>query len=236
MNAPPAPRDPSGRAHPRGYLFEDQFDRVWDQRLVRESSTSLAPAWFALAQEVYQRRDEYDLIVTWGERLTLGLAALQQMFGPGKPHVALVTQFSKPNIDLPMRLVGRQLQAAIAFSSVQRDYAVRHGHVSAERLYLVRYLVDTQFYRPQPGADDCIAAVGAEMRDYATLFAALEGTDLRCHVAAGDVRVPGPLRMLKDRRVPVERFQRHANPHVTIGRRTLTELRDLYARARFVVV
>jgi glycosyltransferase involved in cell wall biosynthesis len=232
----PPPRDPAAETAPRGFLFEDIFHVVWDQRVLRPSSGSAVPPWFRLAREVYRRQDEYDVVVTWSERLSLSLLALQQMFGAGKPHIAIITQFSKPNIGVPMRLLGRHLRAAITFSSVQRDYAVQQGHVAADRMFLVRYAVDSQFYRPRPGADDVICAVGAEMRDYATLFEALEGTELRCHVAAGTVRVPGRLRLVKDRRVPVEAFQRQPNPYVTVRRRTLPELRDLYARSRFVVV
>lgn len=232
----PVPRDLTGDTMPRGFLFEDQFHRVWDQALVRDAPSRGVPAWFRLAQEIYRRSDEYDVIVTWSERLTLSLLTLQQMFGAGKPHIALISQFSKPNIDIPMRVVGHHLRAAIAFSSVQRDYAVERGHVSAERLYLVRYLVDAQFYRPRPALDDVVCAVGAEMRDYATLFAALEGTDLRCHVAADRVRVPSRLRLFKDQRVRVADLQSRPNPNVTIQRKTLPALRELYARSRFVVV
>ena len=230
----PDRRDPADDSGPRGFLFDDMFDHVWDQHALR--GPSRVPAWFRLAQEVYRRRDDYDVVVTWGERLTLSLLMLQQLFGTGKPHIALMSQFSKPNIDVPMRFLGRHLHAAIAFSSTQRDFALARGYVNEAGLYLIRYSVDARFYRPRPGADDLICAVGAEMRDYPTLFAALDGTDLRCHVAADRVRIPGPLRLVRDRRVRVEDLLTRPNPNVTVERRTLPELRDLYARSRFVVV
>lgn len=227
-------RDPADDSGPRGFIFEDQFDQVWDQHSLRGHSR--VPSWFRLAQEVYRRRDDYDVVVTWGERLTLSLLMRERLFGAGKPHIAFISQFSKPNIDLPMRLLGRQLRAAITFSSTQRDFAMARGYVSNAGLYLVRFSVDARFYRPLPGADDIICAVGNEMRDYATLFAALEGTDLRCHVAADRVRIPGALRLVRDRRVRVEDLLTRPNPNITVERRTLLELRDLYARSRFVVV
>ncbi len=229
-------RDLNGDNEPRGHLFEDMFSVVWDQHTLPDAGHSPLPEWFRLAQEVYRRQDEYDVIVTWSERLTLSLLMLQQLAGPGKPHIAIFTQFAKPNIDWPMRVLGRHLRAALAFSSVQGRLAVERGHVDPARLYMVRYFVDAQFYRPVPGAADLICAVGAEMRDYPTLFAALEHTDLRCHVAADIVRVPGRLRLVKDRRVHVGSLQRTPNPHLTIARQTLPELRALYARSRFVVV
>ncbi|MEP7116644.1 MAG: glycosyltransferase family 4 protein [Acidobacteriota bacterium] len=230
----PATHDPRDDSAPRGFLFEDMFDHVWDQHLVGDDSAG--PAWLRLAREVYRRRDDYDVILTWGERLTLSLLTLQQLFGAGKPHLAIISQFSKPNIDLPMRVLGKHLHAAIAFSSVQRDFARQRGYLGDDRLYLVRYAIDAQFYRPQPGREDVICAVGAEMRDYPTLFAALEGTELPCHVAADRVRVPGRLRLIKDRRVRVQDLLVRPNPHLTIERKSLLELRDLYARSRFVVV
>jgi glycosyltransferase involved in cell wall biosynthesis len=44
------------------------------------------------------------------------------------------------------------------------------------------------------------------------------------------------LRLIRDRRVPVEDLLTRPNPNITVERRTLPELRDLYARSRFVVV
>jgi glycosyltransferase involved in cell wall biosynthesis len=71
------------------------------------------------------------------------------------------------------------------------------------------------------------------MRDYPTLFKALRGTDLVCHVAADHARID---RMGFGRRVSADELSRNAMGNVTIGRRTPTELRELYARSRFVVV
>ena len=221
---------------PRNYLFEDMFDLAWDQRLLDGRPSSLLPVWLRLAVEVHRRRGDYDVIVTWGERLTFALLALQRLSGTTTPHIAFISQFAKPNVAGPMRLLGRHLRAVVAFTSVQRDYAIRRGLVAADRLFLIRFHVDHRFFHPRPGAGDLISAVGAEMRDYPTLFAALDGTAIRCHIAAGEVRVPGRVRLIKDRRVQVADLMVRPNPHVTIGRKSVTELRDLYAQSRFVVV
>ncbi|MCC7124017.1 MAG: glycosyltransferase [Acidobacteria bacterium] len=231
------PRDPTGDTHPRGYLFEEMFAATWDQSLLAGAPASRLPTWLRLAREVYRRQDEYDVVVTWSERLTLALLGLQRLYGTGKPHVALFTQFAKPNLHYPLHLVGRQLHTAFIFSSVQRRFAVTRGLFPAERVFNLHYMVDSQFYQPRTGAEDVIAAVGAEMRDYPTLFAALDGTDLPCHVAAAVVRIPHRIRLIKDRRVPVADLQRTPNPKVSIGLMNgLPGLRDLYARSRFVVV
>lgn len=75
-----------------------------------------------------------------------------------------------------------------------------------------------------------ILTVGSEMRDFPTLIAALEGLDIRCHVAAG---------VLSDERTrwirAVEGIQ-NLPPNVTVGKKSHLELRELYARSRFVVI
>jgi glycosyltransferase involved in cell wall biosynthesis len=84
--------------------------------------------------------------------------------------------------------------------------------------------------------EDMICGVGAEMRDYATLLEALRGTGLRCHIATDHVRIPGRFRLLNDRRVPIGNIGAGPDTNITAGRVSLTELRNLYARSRFVVV
>ncbi len=81
-----------------------------------------------------------------------------------------------------------------------------------------------------------VCAVGAEMRDYATLIEAVRGTDLRCHIATDHVRIPGRVRLVNDRRVPIGDVVTQTDAQITSGRMSLTELRNLYARSRFVVV
>lgn len=231
------PRDPTGESALRRYLFDEQFSPVWDERLLDGIPGRHAlPEWVRLAREVHRRSDEYDAIVTWGERLSLALMALQRFSRNPKPHVAMMYQFSKPNVYLPMRLFGRSLHALVSWTSVQRRYAIEHLGFPGERLYLLRHYVDQLFFRPRECEQDTICAVGAEMRDYATLLTALRGTELRCHVATDHVRIPGKLRLVADCRVPIGTLQETPDAKVTLGRLTLHGLRDLYARSRFVVV
>jgi glycosyltransferase involved in cell wall biosynthesis len=71
------------------------------------------------------------------------------------------------------------------------------------------------------------------MRDYPTLLEALRGTNLRCHIAADHVRVD---RFGFARRMSTSRYAQMAGENVTIARVSATQLRDIYARSRFVVV
>lgn len=230
------PRDPTCQDTDRDYVFDDEFDPVWDESLLGAAADSRVPEFLTLAREVHRRRGEYDAVLTWGERLTFGLAALQRFSGETPPHIAMIGQFAKPNTQVPMRLFGRDLHAIITWTSVQHRYAVERLGFPAERLFLVRHFVDQLFYRPQAGANDIICSVGAEMRDYPTLIEAMRGLDVACHVAADHVRIPGRTRALRDRRIPVQQLSVPPDARVTFGRRTKPELRDLYARSRFVVV
>jgi glycosyltransferase involved in cell wall biosynthesis len=212
------------------------FSPIWDVSLLDSPlSPSRGPEWWRLAREIQQRRDECDAIVTWGEKLTLALTAMQRFARRSKPHIAMMYQFTKPNIQIPLRLFGRSLHAVITWTSVQRRYLIEHLGLPPERVYLVRHFVDQLFYSPRPAKEDTICGVGAEMRDYPTLIEALRGSGLRCHIATDHVRIPHQLR-LWDRRVPVDALSIPSDARVTVGRKTLPELRDLYARSRFVVV
>jgi len=232
------PRDPTGETAPRGYVFDERFSPVWDERIIdRTRGWRRTPDWMRLAQEVQRRSGEYDAVVTWGERLSLALMALQRLERNPKPHVAMMYQFEKPNIQVPMRLFGSSLHALVTWTSVQRRFAIERLGFPEERCYFVRYQVDQLFFRPQDSPEDMICGVGAEMRDYPTLLDALRGTDLKCHIATDHVRIPGRVRLTADRRVPIETYRALAGPNVTFGRLSgFLELRELYARSRFVVV
>ena len=229
--------DPNGELAPRHYVFDEMFAPVWDETLLDcQKTPSRGPVWWRLAQELQRRRDDYDAIVTWGERLSLALAAVQRFVRDKKPHIAMMYQFAKPNIQVPFRLFGSSLHAVVTWTSVQRRYLIEHLGFPSHRVYLVRHYVDQLFYSPRCVEEDMICAVGAEMRDYPTLIEALRGTELRCHIAADHARIPHRFRAVADRRVSVSAFPIPRDADVTTGRLTLPELRDLYARSRFVAV
>ena len=230
-------RDPTGERAPRYYVFDEKFSPVWDETLLDSPrAKSRGPEWWRLAQEVQWRRDEYDAIVTWGDRLSLALTMVQRFARSKKPHIAMMCQFAKPNTQVPLRLFGRSLHAVITWTSVQRRYLIERLGFPSGRVYLVRHFVDELFYSPRAAEEDTICGVGTEMRDYPTLVEAMRGTGLRCHIATDHVLIPHRFRLVRDRRVPINALSVPADARVTVGRKTLPELRDLYARSRFVVV
>ncbi len=230
-------RDTSGETAPRSYVFEDAFSPILDHSILSGANSSgMMPGWWRLAREIQRRDAEYDAVVTWGERLSLAMILRQPLVSSKKPHIAMMYQFEKANIKVPLLAFKKGLHAVITWSSVQRRALIEKIRYPSERVYLIRHFVDQVFYSPRQAADDMICAVGAEMRDYATLKEAVRGTGLRCHIAADLVRIPGRFRLLGDRRVPVSEIGARADTNLTEGRVSLTELRSLYARSRFVVV
>ncbi len=233
------PRDPTGATATRTYLFDEMFEPRYDESILDLVPERLRarrrrlPVWLQLALEVHRRRDEYDIVVTWGERLSLALMALQRFSRRPRPHVPMMDWFSKPNVRLPMRAFGRSVHALVTWSSVQRAYAIEHLGIPPEKIHLVKHFVDQLFWSPRDREADMICSAGKEMRDYPTLLASLQGTNLRCHIATDQVHLPG---WFRHKRVTAEALAPHARENVSIERMTETELRELYARSRFVVV
>lgn len=236
------PRDPTGRTAPRSYLFNDQFDIVYDVSLLDELPAETKalyrplPKWLALAIEIHRRRDEYDAVLSWGEHITIGLMAVQRAARGGKPHIPMLYWFSNPMVFAAMLAFKKTLHAVVTWTSVQRKFAIDRLGIPPERIYFVNYQVDHIFWGPEQAGvsggqeDDLVVTAGAEMRDYPTLIEAIRGTGLRCHIAADHVRFS------LGRRINAEGLKKMAGAGVTVGAVSLPELRKLYARARFVVM
>ncbi len=230
-------RDDSGESAPRTHVFEEAFCASWDESILGGTAAATGgPGWWQLARAIQRRYAEYDAIVTWGEKLSLAMLLQQQLARVSKPHIAMMYQFEKHNIRLPLSLLKQNLHAVVTWSSVQRRALIERLRFPSERVYLIRHYVDQVFYSPRPAEEDMICAVGAEMRDYATFLEAVRGAGIRCHIATDHVRVPGRFRLFNDRRVPISQLGARNETHVTLGGMPLTELRKLYARSRFVVV
>jgi len=220
----------------RAHMFDEMFVKRFDATMLPsqpKSGLRRVPSWFRIAREVRRRHDEYDVVVSWNEGATVSLMALDGVRRSPKPHVAMLYWFSRPLVKASMKAFGDRLQAVITWTSVQRDYAIRELGYPPERLYMVKHYVEQLYWRPLDVETDMICSVGAEMRDYPTLIEALRGTDLRCHIAADHVRTS---RVAFGSHVRAETFAHRAGDNVTIGRKKLPDLKDLYARSRFVVV
>jgi glycosyltransferase involved in cell wall biosynthesis len=234
---PQRERDPEGKEAPRAYLFDDLFAKRYDESIL-DSFPGIAlsqalPRYVRLAMAVRRLYDDYDVIVSWSERVSLALMTLDRLFGSRKPHIAMMYWFSRPSVRVPMQAFNETLRAVVTWSSVQRAYAIERLGIPSNKIYLIKHFVDQLFWQPREVETDRVCSAGSEMRDYPTLIEALRGTGIPCHIASDHVRID---RLGFARRVAIEAYSPIASGNITAGRKTATELRDLYARSRCVVV
>ena len=117
----------------------------------------------------------------------------------------------------------------------QARYAAQTMLMPPGRVVNILEGVDTEFWRPPAEVEQrVVCSAGREMRDYGTLLRALDGTDIPCCIAARLVRGKDDTwrRSLGDRG---EKVNLPTNVTFTPQLKP-TELRDLYARSRFVVI
>ena len=192
----------------------------------------LLPAAVAQAIEAFRIRKRYDAVISWSERRALLYALVLKLFRSKSPHVALMYWMSKPKQAFLLRHTYKYMDCIITWTSVQRDYAIHTLGIPKEKFFFVRHPVDQKFYQPVRRDTNMICAVGSEMRDYQTLIEAMNGLDIRCHIAAAVVRV---IRNNSAKIVSLDNM--NSLPHnVTIGFKFYPELRELYAQSRFAVV
>ena len=185
----------------------------------------------------------YDAVVTWGERHTVLVAGLLRLRWRRPAHVAILMWPSKRNATL-LRLAFRVVDRFLVFAPLQRRYVQQELGVPGERFVDVRAPVDTRFWHPMGGDGDLICAVGQEMRDYPTFLEALRPLDTPCHIAVGtglfdpgfDTRANGNEQIRFLQGSTAEGSAPVLPSNVTLGPKPRLELRELYSRARFVVV
>jgi glycosyltransferase involved in cell wall biosynthesis len=197
---------------------------------LRRSLYRRLPVFAGQALEAYRTRRNYDAVVSWAESLGLLFALRLKASRTHYPHVALFSWISKPKKARILRFVHEYIDRIILWSTVQRDFAINTLGIPDSRIVLTRWHVDQKFWRPMPEDGNMVCSVGSEMRDYPTLIAALGGSDIPCHIAAGTLRaLDTPWMKAVD--------QRDTLPgNITIGKKSPLELRQLYARSRFVVI
>lgn len=224
----------------------DQFPRaslygqVLGTDILNEQFMAKVPRWrrrlykhlpFTAAQmiEAYLIRRKYDVVISWAERPALAFAAVRMITRSKIPHVALVSWISRPKKAMVLKRVHKNITTLVLWSTAQRDFAVNRLGIPPEKVAMVRWFTDQRFFRPFGRQTDMICSAGREMRDYLTLIKAMDGLDIKCHIA---VAFRG--KIYETVRAALE--LKSLPPNVTVGNLPLTELRELYARSRFVVI
>jgi len=224
--------------HPRQDFAE--LARVLDARILsfsdldREASPllrlvrrALGPA-AALALHGYRKKGSF--YFTTAESAGMALALLLKL-RRGVTHVMIGHRISAPK-KLPfLRLlrIFERIDAMVCYSRSQAGFARDRLGVPAHKLHRIDFQVDERFFTPGPPGPRTggVLSVGRELRDYPTLFRAVEGLDLPCTVVASS---PWSRRRDQTRNRPLP-----ANVTLRSGL-SYEALRELYREARFVVV
>jgi glycosyltransferase involved in cell wall biosynthesis len=211
-------------------LGADSLDRSHVQRsgilrrLKRFIGVAPLQAWVA-----FRQRSRYDVIVTDGEHIALPLALLLKLARSRVRHVTIghrITAAKKRPWFTLLRAHSNVDRIAL-HSSHQYDLAVAELGIPAERLALVPYQVDSDFWHPNDVAEErLICSAGLEFRDYETLVRAIDGLDVEVIIGAAS--------HWSKRRNTVAGQAVPAN--VRVAAFDYAALRQVYARAAIVVV
>lgn len=223
---------------PRAAIFTIEFDAdVLDRKMLqrapafRRALYKFLPVPVAQVIEAFCIHKQYDIVLSWQEQVAFPFALLCKLTGNSTvPHVALCSWPSKGAKGSFLRLVHSHIDRIILWSTVQRNIVVNELKIPPSQVAFMHYFVDEKFFRPMDVQTDMICSVGSEMRDFPTLLEALRCLDIKCHVAVGTWNMK---RTSWVRKVDT---LRDLPPNITIGRKSASELRELYARSRFVVI
>lgn len=229
---------------PRVSLLENAISaEVLDERYLTEKSPvwrrifyRFAPVSIAQLIEALFIINRYDVVLSHTEKVSFPLALIMKWTGSTKPHIVVlsrITSVNKKRSQQKLWFFKRTRNSVTRFliwSSVQRKIAIEQFGVDPEKIILLKRGIDQLFWRPRQVETDGICSVGMEARDYPTLVEALRYTNIPCHIAAGASR--------GDIFKTIEKLHNIKNipKWVTIGPKKPLELRELYARSRFVVI
>ena len=135
----------------------------------------------------FARRGRYAAILTDGEHIGIPLAALLKLSGSRVPHVTIGHRLtaSKKRFFFKWLRVQSHISRVALHSQRQYELAIDDLGLPAEKLALIPYQADTQFWKPLPDVPEerLICSAGLEYRDYPTLIDAVQGLDV--HVVIG---------------------------------------------------
>ena len=189
---------------------------------------------FVAAQtaEVLLHGKDHDAVLSWSDVPAIAVAGATYAQRRRPAHVAILMWPSRLKKAALLRLTHHAIDRFIVPSPLQRRFLEDRLGIAPERFVDARRPVDTDFWRPMEGAGDLICSVGQEMRDYKTLIEALRPLDVRCHIAAG----AGAFHATSSKWWSGDVDESALPPGVTLGSKSFSDLRALYARSRFVVV
>lgn len=203
------------------------YRAVLDDRSPVVAAARRAGLDLGLAALAFRARRRYDVIYSNGENVSIPLAALFRMGGRRPGHILIGHRLSAPKKRALLRALHGQMDAVLVYSETQYRYALNALRFPRAKLHQIPFHADHRFFRPIPApVENVICSAGLEWRDYPTLIGAVAGLDVRVCLAAAS-----PWSRHRD-----ETGRVSLPTNVEVRRYGYAELRDLYARARLVVV
>lgn len=197
----------------------------------RSPAVRLARRWggpgAALAMLGFQRRHEYDAVLSLGEGVGGPLALLLNTVRTRPGHVCSAGSLSTAAQRLFWTLLRAHggLDTVFVPAQFQRDFAEDCLGFPGEKVSLLPPPLDEHFFRPAPGLaapEDCLGAAGWRGRDYAMLSQALDALpDLAVELAVSP---------------PTQNAPGVLPGRATVRPDTPAARRALYARSLFVAV
>jgi hypothetical protein len=128
--------------------------------IARMFGMATAQAWLA-----FQRRNDFQTILTDGEHIGIPLALLLKLARAPQAHVTVAHRLTAPKKRPFFRWLKVQshLTRIVVHSRLQHDLAVSELGIPADQLALVPYQVDTDYWQPQPVPEErLICSAGLE--------------------------------------------------------------------------
>lgn len=221
--------------HELGYEAAPSLPRkVWDWLGARELTPSrVYGGLLAQARELCPRLAGADVVVATTPGIAFSLGLWRASGRLDAPLVAIQLGLTDHELRRARRLCNGMLlrrMHSVVFTRIEAQAMCARYRLPPSRVHVSPFGVDTAFWRPQAGesvGDPCVLAVGNDgRRDYGLLIEAVRDTEI-------------PVRIVTARRFPPDSLP--ANVKIIHGDwhgEALTDgaLRDLYRRARLVVV
>jgi glycosyltransferase involved in cell wall biosynthesis len=196
-----------------------------------------------LAWTCFRERHSYKTIFTDGEQVGLPLAFLLKFLSRGiYPRHLMIAHIltTRPKAMLvDLFHLYTHIDIIFVYSTWQERFIETRWSVSSKQVVFTQFMVDSEFFSPVAAESignldldlnfngrPLICSVGLERRDYPSLIEAVRGLDLQLVIAAAS-----PWSKQGDSTQGQE-----LPSNVTVQRFTQYELRDLYARSRFMVM
>lgn len=204
----------------------------------------IAARWLGLSAgqivEGFLLRRRYLHIVAWSDRIGLLLALMYKLTRSRRDLVLISAWASgarKATLIKHLK-VHTHMRAICNDSEEQMRIAEARLGVPRDKLYSQPMPVDERFWWPADGApEDLVCSIGAEARDYATLYEAISGLDVRVELLVGSIVWASADPNASIPAQPMHAFETEVPTNVQFrSRLDWDELRRLHTRSRFQVI